>query len=180
LIPSIEIEPAKVSMVMISEAAPADAADYYYAQGNPLFEQTTVQAFNDAGAGVSSIREILDLGVYLTTAVKCGKMGYGIKAGTIRECSCLLEKELDLFPEVKVFMLMGDVAIKAVNYIAKRKGQARVIPAGSTYKIRGHEYYFQGRRAFPSYLQAGPSFFIEKSKRRMIAEDIAAALSLLK
>ena len=179
LIPGIEIEPNKVSMVMISEAAPADAADYYYAQGNPLFEQTTVQAFNDAGADVSSIREILELGVYLTTAVKCGKMGYGIKAGTVRECSCLLEKEIDLFPAVRAFMLMGDVAIKAVNYIAKRKGLERVIPAGSTYKIRGQEYYIQGKRAFPSYVQAGPSFFIEKSKRRMIAEDIAAALSLL-
>jgi len=34
--------------------------------------------------------------------------------------------------------------------------------------------------AFPSYLQAGPSFFIEKSKRRMIAEDLKAALRLLK
>jgi hypothetical protein len=34
-------------------------------------------------------------------------------------------------------------------------------------------------RAFPSYLHAAHSFFIEKSKRRMIAEDIAAALSLL-
>jgi hypothetical protein len=33
---------------------------------------------------------------------------------------------------------------------------------------------------FPSYLQAGPSFFIEKSKRRMIAEDIANALRLVK
>jgi uracil-DNA glycosylase len=180
LIPSIEIEPSQVSMVMISEAAPAEAADYYYAQGNPLFEQTTVQAFNDAGAEVSSIQEILELGVYLTTAVKCGKTGYGIKAGTIRECSCLLEEELDRFPEVKVFMLMGDVAIKAVNYIAKRKGQGRVIPAGSTYKIRGQEFYFQSKRVFPSYLQAGPSFFIEKSKRRMIAEDIKAALSLLR
>jgi hypothetical protein len=31
---------------------------------------------------------------------------------------------------------------------------------------------------FPSYLQAGPSFYIEKTKRRMIAEDIAAALTL--
>jgi hypothetical protein len=54
-----------------------------------------------------------------------------------------------------------------------------VIPAGSTYKIRGGEYLFRGRRAFPSYVQAGPSFFIEKSKRRMIAEDIAAALALV-
>lgn len=47
-----------------------------------------------------------------------------------------------------------------------------------TYKIRGGEYYFRGARVFPSYLQAGPSFFIEKSKRRMIAEDIAAALAV--
>jgi hypothetical protein len=74
---------------------------------------------------------------------------------------------------------MGDVAIKAVNYISKRAGEGRVIPAGSTYKIRGQEYLFRGQRAFPSYLQAGPSFFIEKSKRRMVAEDISEAMRLL-
>jgi hypothetical protein len=73
---------------------------------------------------------------------------------------------------------MGDVAIQAVNAIAKRAGEPRVIPAGATYKLRGPEYFFRGARAFPSYLQAGPSFFIEKSKRRMIAEDIAAALKM--
>jgi uracil-DNA glycosylase len=120
-----------------------------------------------------------NLGVYLTTAVKCGKTGYGIKANTIKECSFILEREIALFPDVKVFMLMGDVAIKAINYIAKRAGEGRVIPAGSTYKIRAKEYFFHGSRVFPSYLQAGPSFFIEKSKRRMIAEDIAAAMRLL-
>ena len=89
-----------------------------------------------------------------------------------------MEQELDLFPNVQAFLLMGDVAIKAVNYIAKRAGEERVIPVGSTYKIRGSAYSFRGRRAYPSYVQAGPSFFIEKSKRRMIAEDIAAALDL--
>ena len=75
-------------------------------------------------------------------------------------------------------MLMGDVAIKALNFIARRAGQKRVIPAGSTYKIRGQKYSFNGIRVFSSYLQAGPSFFIEKSKGRMITEDIAAALRL--
>ena len=180
IIPDLDVKPDAISIVMISEAAPANPDDYYYAKGEPLFQQTTVQAFNDAGASVSSIQDILDLGVYLTTAVKCGKTGYGIKAATIKECSLILEKELALFPDVQVFMLMGDVAIKAVNYIAKRAGEGRVIPAGSTYKIRGQEYFFREKRAFPSYLQAGPSFFIEKSKRRMIAEDIAAALSLVK
>ena len=180
IIPDIDVKPDDISIVMISEAAPANAGDYYYAGGDSLFQQTTVLAFNDAGADVSSVQDILDLGVYLTTAVKCGKTGYGIKAATIKECSLILEKELALFPHVQAFMLMGDVAIRAINYIAKRAGEGRAIPAGSTYKIRGEEYFFQGKRAFPSYLQAGPSFFIEKSKRRMIAEDIAAALSLVK
>jgi len=179
IVPDIEVKPEAVSLIMASEAAPADSADYYYAKGAPLFQQTTVQAFKDAGVDVSSIRDLLDMGVYFTTAVKCGKTGYSIKAATIKECSFLLEKELGLFPDVKVYMLMGDVAIRAINYIAKRRGEPRVIPAGSTYKIRNREYFFKGKRVFPSYLQAGPSFFIEKSKRRMIAEDITTALTLL-
>jgi hypothetical protein len=33
---------------------------------------------------------MLRLGVRLTTAVKCGKTGYGIASGTIKECSLLL------------------------------------------------------------------------------------------
>ena len=111
-----------------------------------------------------SIQDILDLGVYLTTAVKCGKTGYGIATQTIENCSHLLEKELALFPNVKVYLLMGDVAIKAVNMIAKRNHEPRVIPAGSTYKIRGGEFTFRGARALPSYVQAGPAFFVEKSQ----------------
>ena len=180
VIPGIDVTPEDVSIILISEAAPADLGDYYYADGNPLFQQTTVQAFRDAGAEVSSIQDILGLGVYLTTAVKCGKTGYGIKAGTVKACSLILEEEIGLFPKVQVFLLMGDVAIKGINYIAKRVGENRAIPAGSTYKIRSGEYSFRGRRAFPSYVQAGPSFFIEKSKRKMIAEDIAAAMELVK
>jgi uracil-DNA glycosylase len=179
VVPNADVDPEKVSIILISEAAPASPADYYHAAGNPLFAQTTVQAFQDAGAKVASIQDILNLGVYLTTAVKCGKTGYGIAASTIKTCSFILEQELALFPNVKAFLLMGDVAIKAVNEIARRAGQPRVIPAGSTYKIRGGEFTFQGKRALPSYLQAGPSFFIEKSKRKMIAEDIATALRLI-
>lgn len=179
IIPNIDIDSETVSLVLISEAAPPNLDDYYYASGDPLFQQTTVQAFNDAGASVSSIQDLIAMGVYLTTAVKCGKTGYTLKAATVKTCSHILEQELALFPNVKVFLLMGDVAIKAVNYIAKRAGEPRVIPAGSTYKIRGQDYVFRGRRAFPSYVQAGPSFFIEKSKRKMIAEDIRAALRLI-
>lgn len=176
LVPGVEVDPAKVSILLISEAAPVNPADYYYAGPNALFVQTTMLAFQDAGAKVASIEDILNLGVYLTTAVKCGKTGYGIATPTIENCSYLLEKELALFPNVKVCLLMGDVAIKAVNMIAKRNGEPRVIPAGSTYKIRGGEFTFRGARALPSYVQAGPAFFVEKIKRKTIAEDIHNAL----
>lgn len=179
VIPDVDVDPVDISILMISEAAPAESKDCYYAGGDSGYESTTLLAFQDAGAEVSSFMDVLNLGVYLTSAVKCGKSGYGIKAGTIKECSLILEKEMALFPNVKVILLMGDVSIKAINYIAKRAGEGRVIPAGSTYKIRGQEYYFRDKRVFPSYLQAGPSFGIEKSKRKMIAEDIAAGLALV-
>jgi hypothetical protein len=179
-VPDVDVQVEDISIVLISEAAPHDPQDYYYAGSTALFAQTTVLAFQDAGAKVSSLKDILNLGVYLTTAVKCGKTAYGIQTGTIEACSHILEEELALFPNVQAYLLMGDVAIKAVNQVARRAGQARVIPAGSTYKIRGEPYYFQGKRALPSYLQAGPSFFIEKVKRKMIAEDIATALSIVK
>lgn len=177
-VPGVNVKPEAISVVLVSEAAPENPGDYYYAAGKPLFQETTVQAFQDAGADVASVKDIVGRGVYLTTAVKCAKTGYGIQTGTIRECSLLLEKELALFPNTRALLLMGDVAIKAVNCIAQRAGEKRAIPAGSTYKIRGQQHSFRGTRVFPSYLQAGPSFFIEKSKRRMIAEDIGAALAV--
>jgi len=178
-VPGVDLDPNQVRVALISESAAENPADDYYAAGNPLFAQTTLLAFQDAGITVNSIQDLLDRGVYLTTAVKCAKTAYGIETATINECSWLLEQELNLFPNVVAFLLMGDSAIKALNAIARRSGQARVIPAGSTYKIRSGEFCFRNARAFPSYLQAGPSFFIEKSKRKMIAQDIAAAMALI-
>lgn len=171
LVPGIQVSPEQVSIVLISEAPPADPCDDYYAPGDPLFARTTIQAFTEAGATVSSVQDILDLGVYLTTAIRCGKIGYGIASTTIGACSILLERELGLFPDARAYLLMGDVAIKAVNQISRRASRGRAIPAGSTYKIRGGKYELNGVRLFPSYVQAGPRVFIEESKRRMIAED---------
>ena len=179
LVPDVQLDHLKVKAVMVSEASPPDVKDHYYAEGAPLFQRTTVQAFRDAGVDAGSIEELLEMGFYFTTAVKCGKTGYGIKSGTVKECSLLLERELEVFPNLKVLLLMGDVAIKALNYISKRRTGRNVVPPGSTYKIRKNQYFYGGVRVFPSYLQAGPSFFIEQSKRRMIAEDIREAMKIL-
>ncbi len=178
ILPDKDINMKNTRIVMITEAPPNDKADYFYTEGNPFYLQTTLQAFKDAGADVTSLQDILDLGVYITTAVKCGKTRYAISNNTMKNCSRMLEQELALFANVKAFMLMGDVAIKMMNNIWKKQTGKKVIPTGSTYKIRGQAYYLGDIRAFPSYTPAGKNFLIEKSKRRMVAEDIREALKL--
>jgi len=176
LIPSIEVDPAKIKAFMVSEAPPIEPQDYFYAEGDPFYMRTTAQAFKDAGFEVTSMKDVLDLGVYITTAIKCGKTGYSISSKTIKNCSSLLESELNLLPRIEAILLMGDTAIKSMNYITKRNTGKRIIPSGSTYKIRKNEYFYNEVRVFPTYLQTGKSYLIEKSKRKMIAEDINTAL----
>jgi uracil-DNA glycosylase len=178
ILPPAEIDAEKIKILMITEAPPNDKADNFYAAGNPFYLQTTLQAFKDAGANAASIQDILGMGVYITTAIKCGKAQYAVSPDTMKNCSQLLEQEIALFHNTKVFMLMGDVAIKMMNNIWKKSTGKRVIPAGSTYKIRGQAYYYEDKRVLPSYTPAGKNFLIEKSKRRMVAEDIKEALKL--
>jgi uracil-DNA glycosylase len=180
VIPPVEIDALKIKIIMITEAPPNNKVDYFYAPGSPFYLQTTLQAFRDAGENVSSMQDIIERGVYITTAIKCGKTGYAISPETMKNCTGLLEREIALFPNVKAFLLGGDVAIKMMNDIWKRQTGKRVIPAGATYKIRRQEYYAGGRRVLPSYTPAGKNFLIEKSKRRMVAEDIREALKYLK
>ncbi len=179
LVPDVDVDPGRIKLVMVSECAPEDATQYFYASGSPLFAETTLAAFSDAGANVSNVDELVKMGVYLTTGIKCAKTGYTVKAASVKNCSRIFEDEIALFPKVRAFLLMGDVAIKALNYIARRQTGERVVPAGSTYKIRSGMFSFRDARVFPSYLQAGKAFFIEKSKREMIAQDLRSALALL-
>ncbi len=178
VVPDIEVDSDRIKIIMISEASPPDLRDYFYFENDPFYFKTTAQAFEDAGFSVYSAKDVLDLGVYITTAIKCGKTGYSISSKTIENCSGILEKEMELFPRVKAILLMGDTAIKAMNYIARRTSGKRVIPSGSTYKIRKNTFFYKETTVFPSYLQTGKSYLIEKSKRKMIAEDIKAALTI--
>jgi hypothetical protein len=69
IIPNIEVNPSGIKVVMIAEAPPNEKSDYFYATGKPFYLQTTIQALNDAGFNVSSMQDILNLGVYITTAI---------------------------------------------------------------------------------------------------------------
>lgn len=181
IFPKSHVDVDKVRIVMISEAPPIKDSDYFYKSAEGSFFQTTKQAFNDAGIEINNYSDLDKLGVYLTTAIKCRKLNYLVSAKSIKECSIrYLEKELLQFANLKVVMCMGDFAIKAVNYIFKRQYNKKAISAGSTYKIRNDEHILNGIIFIPSYTQTGDSFNIEKSKRRMIVEDIKKAFSYLK
>ncbi len=178
--PRTNIDPNVIKMVMISEAPPADHVNYFYQKPDGSFFQTTKIAFKDAGIEINTYDDLTNMGVYLTTAIKCSKIDYLVSAQTIKECSKLLENELAQFPNIKVIMCMGDFAIKAINYIYKNKYKTAPIKSGSTYKIRKEKHVFNNIRFFPSYTQTVDSFNIEKSKRQMIAEDIKKALEYTK
>ena len=178
LVPGVEVDPEQVKIVLIAECAPRDPQDYFYANPEGLFARATRLVFGMAGLPFISIQELLDKGIYLTTAVKCAKIGNGVCSATAVNCSELLEQELALFPNVQATLLMGDVAIKAFTAVAKRQGEPRPIPAGATYKLRTGEYFYRGQRVFPSYLQAGENIFIETGKQGVIADDIRRALAV--
>ena len=179
MVPNLKVDSGRIRVLMVAESPPADPADGFWAKGDPFFLRTTRQAFAEAGFPVQKMGDIVALGVYLTTAIKCPKQGYGVAAQTIDACSYLLEKELDAYPQLEAVVLLGDVAIKAINVIARRRTGKPAIPAGPTYRVREGEYWLNGLRLFPSYLTTGKSFLIEASKRRMAAEDIGAALHLV-
>jgi uracil-DNA glycosylase len=180
ILPAVKLDYGKISVVMISECPPTNRGDYFYAGEKGSFFKTTQAAFKDAGIEIHTYDDLSRLGVYLTTAIKCGKKGYAVSKKTIEACSTILNEELRCFPNLKVIMCMGDVAIKAVNDLYHKQYRVKPIKSGSTYKIRKTEHVFNGIRLFPSYTQTGDSFNIEKSKRRMIAEDIRNAFDYLK
>jgi len=176
-VPSVVLRPSRITVMMVAEAPPGDPADWFYAAGNPFYLNTTLGAFRAAGCDVASMRDIIGLGIYLTTAIKCAKQGNAVEPASVRNCSPLLEQELAAFHDLVAILAMGDVAIKAINNIARRRTGKPAIPSGPTYKIRSGEYYLGDLRVFPSYLQTGKSYLIEKSKQAMIAADIRAALA---
>ncbi|MDF2869216.1 MAG: hypothetical protein K0R05_791 [Anaerocolumna sp.] len=179
-LPDVQIDKDKIECIMINEVPPKNPDDGFYGNSaDPDYMRTTRELFQAAGVHVNSISDILDLGIYITTAVKIPKQQYTVPRELISQHLPLLEKEIELFPNIKVIMLMGDVAKTAFNEIAKKRTSKRVIPSGSTYKIRGLQYYYGQVRVFPSYIMTGGNILIEKSKRNMISEDIKEMMKIL-
>ena len=177
---NIEIDPLTIKAIMINEVVPSDALQDFYGVPDADYLKTTIPLFQGAGAEVKSIQDILQMGIYITNAVKTPKTKYAIEKNSIQDSLPYLEAELSLFPNVKVILLMGDVAKKAFNMITKKATKKNVVPTVSTYKLRTTEIYYKGIRVMPSYIMTGGNILIEKSKVAMATEDIATMLEIIK
>ena len=176
----IDIDPLTIKAIMINEVVPSDPVQDFYGAPDADYLKTTIPLLQGAGTAVSSIQDILQLGIYITNAVKAPKTEYVIDKSSIENSLPYLEAELSLFPNIKVIMLMGDVAKKAFNMITKKATKKNAVPAVSTYKLRSSEIYYEGIRVMPSYIMTGGNILIEKSKVTMATKDIAAMLEIIK
>lgn len=176
----IDIDPLTIKAIMINEVVPADPLQDFYGIRDAAYLKTTLPLLQGAGTAVTSIQDILQMGIYITNAVKTPKTESAIDKSRMEKSLPYLEAELSLFPNVKVIMLMGDVAKKAFNMITKKATKKNAVPAVSTYKLRNSEIYYKGIRIMPSYIMTGGNLLIEKSKVTMATEDIAAMLEIIR
>ena len=176
----VNIEPATIQAIMINEVVPSCPEDDFYGKPDSAYMSTTIPMFRKAGIEIGSVQDILNNGIYITNAVKTPKTEYAVSKESIEDSLPYLEKELALFPNAKVIMLMGDVAKKAFNMICKKATKKNAVPSISTYKLRNTEIFHKGIRIIPSYIMTGQNILIEKSKFEMASKDIETMYRLIK
>lgn len=176
----VNIEPETIQAIMINEIVPSCPEDDFYGKPDSAYMSTTIPLFRKAGIEIGSVQDILNSGIYITNAVKTPKSEYAVSKESIEDSLPYLEKELALFPNAKVIMLMGDVAKKAFNMICKKATKKNAVPSISTYKLRNTEIFYNGIRIMSSYIMTGQNILIEKSKFEMASKDIETMYRLIK
>lgn len=67
------VEPETIQAIMINEVVPIDSDDDFYGKLDSAYMSTTIPMFQKAGIDVNCIHDILNLGIYITNAVKTPK-----------------------------------------------------------------------------------------------------------
>ena len=179
--PDCALDPQSIKVIMINEVVPRNPDDWFYSESpDPENRRTAFGLFEGAGVPVKSMRDVLDLGIYITAALKTPKVGYNADPEVIKVQLPLLETELALFPNLRVIMLMGDVAKKAFNMITKARTKKNVIPSKPTGYIRQFEFYWGDIRVFPTYIMTGKNLLIEPFKRDCVTDDIRRMMEIIR
>jgi uracil-DNA glycosylase len=162
-----------VRLLMLTDGYPQDEAMHYvHAHPDSLAWQNTRQLLEGIGVKVDCYDDIRPQGILLTTCLE-SVVPEKVTSGHIEIASEGVERIVRELPDLRAIGLMGDTAIAAFNRMCRRQRGDRLIPAGATYRIRNQDFFWNEVQVFPSYLHTGRSYLIERSKQRMVAEDMA-------
>ena len=75
---NIDIDPLTIKAIMINEVVPSDPLQDFYGTPDADYLKTTIPLLQGAGTEVTSIQDILQMGIYITNAVKTPKTEYAI------------------------------------------------------------------------------------------------------
>lgn len=161
-----------VRLLLLTDGYPPDPHHHYiFSDPNTLAWQNTRGVLSALGVEAASFQQLLDRGILIVPSLD-SVVPPKVMPPQIASAGDRLEALLGLLPNLAAIGLMGDVAIAAFNHMHKRLTGTRLIPAGSTYRLRCQDYFWGVVQVFPSYLYTGKSYVIERSKRKMIAEDM--------
>lgn len=161
-----------VRLLLLTDGYPPDPNQHYiFSNPDTLAWHNSREVLSALGVDAHSFQEVLDRGILIVPSLD-GVVPPKVSPPEIASAAERLKALLGLLPNLTAIGLMGDVAIATFNQMHKGLSGTRLIPAGSTYKLRRQDFFWGDVQVFPSYLYTGKSYVIERSKRQMVAEDM--------
>ena len=173
----VEVISENIHTVFVNETVPIHLQDDFYGDEYGEYATSIHYLFQDTPLANLTPKQLLKQGIYITNVLKNPKTQSQISTEDLRLYASVLQEELSWFVNCQHLFLMGDVAIRAYTIINRMQGKKRIIPAGSTYKLRKQPFWDGEMRIVPSYIMTGKNLQIEKSKVTMIREDINSVLN---
>ena len=166
-LPDYDIDTDKVKGLIVHED-PTNTDDDYF----------TVPYFINSGYCVDSVSDVLDLGIYMTSAIKNEKAGKNDETSAITTHMPLLWHEISLFKNLKAVILAGHMSIKTFNFLAKWKTGKSLIPGNTLSRMRQKEYAFKGIRIIPSYKMI-MNFVPESERGGAVCSDLKTMRTII-
>lgn len=111
---NIEINPLSIKAVMINEVVPSDPLQDFYGIPDADYLKTTLPLLQNAGADVHSIEDILQMGIYITNAVKTPKTESAIDKSMIENGLPYFRSGTFFIPKYKGYYAYGRCGKKSI------------------------------------------------------------------
>jgi hypothetical protein len=159
---------------MLTDTLPEEPHEHYiYSDPANVAWQNTRSLFAEAGVTVRSYQDLLDQGVLMDPCLDLIRPGrispWHIRYGAVR-----ISEWLTRLPQLRAIGLMGDVAIRCFNEMARPRWASarRLLPGDANYRMQGNRFFLGRIEVFPTYLHTSATFPLERAKQKALADDM--------